>query len=132
MAFVNALIGAILVILTALQLDDPHPAKWAAIYFAGAALAVLTLRRPMSLYLIRFLAVTTTGMMFFYFGAFFLVVPGLDSDWYLKGQGGDALGLLFAGFAMIPVLAAYSCRMESKQRIKSPRPSVADPAEVTR
>lgn len=114
MVYVNALFGLALVILTGLQFDDENPVRWAFIYFAGAALALLSLIPRLSTNMIRFLAVDSTAMLLFYFAGFFLLVPSLDADWFLKGQGGDALGLLFAGFAMIPVLSSYSCRMKSE------------------
>ncbi len=122
MVYVNALIGMALVILTGLQFDDENPLRWACIYFAGAALALLSVVPRLSTNLIRFLAVDSTAMMLFYFAGFFLLVPSLDADWYLKGQGGDALGLLCAGFAMIPVLSAYSCRMKSETNAKPDLP----------
>ncbi len=120
MGWINALIGLSLLVLSVLQFDDPEPLRWALVYFLGAVLAIITwlpgLSRAMSL----FMAVATTGMLFSYFGAFFSQVPQLDANWYLIGQGNDALGLLFCGFAMIPVLAAYSCRMKADRAKQEP------------
>ncbi|NJN51611.1 MAG: hypothetical protein HC809_07355 [Gammaproteobacteria bacterium] len=115
MIYVNALIGVVLLLVTALQFDDLHPVRWALVYFAGASLSLLSTLPRLSLNMIRFLACATTAMLFFYFAGFFLLVPGLEADWYLKPHGGDAQGLLFAGFAMIPVLSAFSCRMKSER-----------------
>lgn len=115
MGWINALIGLSLLVLSVLQFDDPEPLRWALVYFLGASLAIVSLLPGLSRAMSRLMAVATTCVLFFYFGGFFAQVPMLDANWYLTGQGNDALGLLFCGFAMISVLAAFSCRMKAEQ-----------------
>jgi hypothetical protein len=115
MIYVNALIGLVLLVISAVQFGALESMRWVLIYFAGALLAFLTLVPRLSLNLSRFLAVAATGMLFFYFAGFFQAVPQLDADWYRNGRSSDVLGLLFAGFAMIPVLSHFSCRMKCER-----------------
>ena len=54
-----------------------------------------------------------TGLMFFYFAAFFSMAMHFNEHWYHSGLALDAIGLLFSAFAMIAVLSEYSCRLKA-------------------
>ena len=113
MYYVNAGLGAILVILAVIQLGQSY-VELAAAIAGGGFLALITLKRRMSLLTVNLFAILTVAAMFFYFAAFFQLVPQLH-HWYMRGEALHCLGLLFAGFAMIPVLSEYSCRKKSEQ-----------------
>ena len=96
-----------------LQLDDPDSGVWFSIYGIGALGAGLTLLDNLPRTAHRLLAVSTMLLMFFYFFGFFELAPGLPRQWWTSEVGREALGLLFAAFAMIPVLSCYSCRLKA-------------------
>jgi hypothetical protein len=100
-------------------MSGSDPVYWMAIFSGGAVLAFITLKREFSLALSRFLAVTTTIAMFYYFAEFFMLAPQLSDGWYQSagwqsGRPIHALSLLFSAFAMIPVLSDYSCRLKAE------------------
>jgi hypothetical protein len=113
MHYVNAALGVVLVALACFQFIDGNLALAAAL-FGGGFLALITLKRSMSLFTVNVFAVATVVAMFFYFAGFFQLVPQLH-HWYMRGEALHCLGLLFAAFAMIPVLSEYSCRKKSEQ-----------------
>lgn len=85
----------------------------ALVFIGGGVLATLaTLRLPRAAVL-RLLAFLSTSIMFCYFWQFFTLTPALPTDWYTRTGALDAVALLLAGFGMIPVVAAYSCRMKA-------------------
>ena len=53
--------------------------------------------------------------MFIYFAGFFFRAPYLGEQWYTADGNGGTLALLIAGFCMMPVVSAYSCRMKAIQ-----------------
>jgi hypothetical protein len=53
-------------------------------------------------------------MMFFFFAAFFLIVPKLTADWYLSQYGWEAVCRILGAFVMIPILSDYSCRLKAE------------------
>lgn len=114
MYYVNAGLGLVLIVLAAFQLFSEANMELAAAFLGGALLALATLTRRMSLLTVNVLAVLTVVAMFFYFAGFFQLVPQLH-HWYMRGEAVHCLGLLFAAFAMIPVLSEYSCRKKSEQ-----------------
>ncbi len=116
MQYLNGTVGLILVVLTILQFDNPDRAPW--IYAIGAILALCALKRGLTLWTVRVLAVATAAVMFFYFAGFFTMAPRLQADWYWHSAAFDAGGLLVAAFAMIPVLSEYSCRMKGDGLVK--------------
>ncbi len=93
--------------------------SWAAGYGFGAGVAAITLvRESFDLWLVRFLATLAALVMFCYFAGFFSMTPyQVDGAWYLQTGAGGSLCMFFAGFAMMPVLAALSChKKELKHR----------------
>lgn len=112
MRFVTAALGIVLALFAVLQIGQPNGPLWLAVFGAGAFLALITLRRNMPLMLVRLLAVLSSLAMFCFFAGFFRLAPHLRPDWYERAAALDAIGLLFAGFAMIIVLSEYSCRMK--------------------
>ena len=114
-------ITAAFMVFALLQLNDPDPGVWFSIYAAGALGASLSLIRDLSRNTQRLLAVSTMLLMFFYFFGFFQLAPGLTDAWWHFAGGREALGLLFAAFAMIPVLSSYSCRLKATGASKDGR-----------
>lgn len=114
-------ITAVFLAFALLQLDDPDSGVWFSIYAAGALGAALTLLNELPRYATRLLAVSTMLLMFFYFFGFFELAPGLSKQWWQAEVGREAFGLLFAAFAMIPVLSCYSCRLKATRADKDRR-----------
>lgn len=104
-----------------LQLNDPDAGLWLAIYLAGALLSGVTLIDGLPRAAHRVLAVFTMLMMFFYFFGFFELAPTLHGSWWQAETSREALGLLFSAFAMIPVLACYSCCLKAERADKDRR-----------
>jgi len=113
MHYINAVLGIVLVVLAAVQFGQSHIELGAA-FLGGGFLALFTLKQRMSVLTVNVFAVFAVGAMFFYFAGFFQLVPQLH-HWYMRGEALHCLGMLFAGFAMIPVLSEYSCRQKSEQ-----------------
>lgn len=114
MHYVNAGLGLVLIALAAFQLFGEANVELAAAFLGGSVLALATLTRRMSLFTVNVFAILTVVAMFFYFAGFFQLAPQLH-HWYMRGEAAHCLGLLFAAFAMIPVLSEYSCRKKSEQ-----------------
>lgn len=112
MPYVNAIISFVLVAAALVHLD--HPAE-SGMYVLGAILAAIALKRWLTPWMVGVLAVLTTGAMFYFFAGFFRLTPILQADWYWQGHSLHAASLLFAGFAMIPVLTEFSCRMKASE-----------------
>jgi hypothetical protein len=115
MQYLNGIIGGLFLVLVAFQLDDPNALFLMTAYGIGASLAFVSLTQEINLMLSRVLAVLTTVTMFFYFAKFFYLAHGFSETWY-EEPGLEAIGLLFAAFAMIPVLSDYSCRAKADCR----------------
>ena len=129
MHYVNAIIAVALLGLALLMRHQPGEA---AMFIVGAVLAAIAFKHWLSTWMVRTLAFVAAGTMFCYFGRFLLLVPTLQPDWYWQPlEVVDAVGLLFAGFAMMPVLSEYSCRMKASeecergQRSQSRKPVLA-------
>ena len=119
MQYVNAFIA---VALLGFALLVPHDMGQAPMYIVGATLAAISFKHWLSIWMVRVLALVAAGTMFWYFGRFLLLVPSLQPDWYWQPLAAvDVIGLLFAGFAMIPVLSEYSCRMKASEKCERGR-----------
>lgn len=117
MQIVNGAIGCLLIVLAGWHLATSESnSVLTAAFLGGAVLAFATLVFDMNTTLARLLAICTTGAMFYYFAAFFLMLPGLQEFWFSGQQAIEAIGLLIAAFAMIPVLSDYSCRLKAECR----------------
>jgi len=114
-------IAAVLVLFAVLQLNDPDPGFWFIVYATGAAAAGFTLPVTLSRNAHRLLAVGTMLLMFAYFFGFFQLAPGLTANWWQTEIGREALGLFIGGFAMMPVLSCYSCRLKATRAAKDRR-----------
>lgn len=111
MQYVNGITACALLALALALHTEPLVA---AAFGAGAVLAAIAFKHWLRRWMVRVLAFVAAGMMFLYFGQFMSLVPNLHPDWYARPREAlDAVGLLFAGFAMIPVLSEYSCRMKA-------------------
>ena len=115
MQYIHGFIAVLLVLLAVIHIPFPEPFAWLP-YSIAAALAVLTLKSEISIPVSRVLAIATTGMMFFFFALFFLVVPTLKAGWYTTQYGWAAVCLLLSAFVMIPILSDYSCRLKADCR----------------
>ncbi len=95
-------------ILALLHIAVPgRPYFLISMYLCGAALAFITLVPEIGRGMSRFLAVCATATMFFFFAGFLHTAPNLGDDWYAVNL--PSLGQFVCAFAMIPVLAKYSC-----------------------
>jgi len=103
-----------LAVFSILCLHDSNAELWMSVYGLGSVLAFVTLIPHIGLISARMLALVTTIVMFFYFAGFFQLAPTLAADWYAGGKARAAISLLLAGFAMIPILSYYSCRMKAE------------------
>jgi hypothetical protein len=104
--------AVVLLVLIPLQRSGPAEDPWSVAYGTGAALALLaTFARPRS-WLLRLLAVLTTAVLFLFAGAFLARTHALDPGWYAQEGGRQALLLAAAALCMMPVLAAWTCRMK--------------------
>ena len=123
MQYVNGAVGIVFLVLAALQLGAPSP-HWSLCFLAGAALAFIALKRELNLWIVKSLAVASTGAMFWFFWGFF----GLDlynvQEWYNQEGSVQCMSLLIAGFCMIPILSDFSWRMKAAadHRIRQDRP----------
>lgn len=115
MQYIHGFIACLLVLLAVIHIPFPEPLAWLP-YSVAAALALITLKSDLSIPVSRVLAIATTGMMFFFFALFFLVVPTLKAGWYTTQYGWAAVCLLLSAFVMIPILSDYSCRLKADCR----------------
>jgi hypothetical protein len=125
MRYVSGVISAIFLGLLAMHVVV-HPTSHilcSAILALGAALALTTLKRDMPRMLVRLLAVSTVAVMFVFFFGFFQMVPAFDGSWYRNELALEAVSQLVAAFAMIPVLASYSCRLKAGGCAEQPKAS---------
>ncbi len=111
MSYLNGFIGFGFILLALLHLGVPDGSFLVGTYLFGSALAFITLVRRLPLNAARVLALVTTAATFFYFIGFFQTAPHLGDGWYAVHT--RALGQLLGAFAMIPVLAEYSCRLKA-------------------
>lgn len=119
MQYVNAVTACVLLALALVVRGEPLQA---ATFGVGALLAAIAFKRWLRLWMVRVLAFVAASAMFLYFGQFMSLVPTLQPDWYWQPREAiDAVGLLFAGFAMIPVLSEYSCRMKASEQCERGR-----------
>lgn len=112
MRYVNAIVAVMLLAFALLLRDEPAQA---AMFIVGATLAAIAFKPWLRPSIVRVLAVVAAGVLFWHFAQFLYLVPNLHPDWVWNwsSDGGRAVGLLFAGFGMIPVLSEYSCRMKA-------------------
>ena len=111
MQYIHGFIGFVLVLMVLIHVPFPDPLEWVPYAFA-ATLAFITLTPNMSMSIARILAISTAGLMFFFFALFFLLVPRLEADWYTTQFGWSAVCRILAAFLMIPILSDYSCRLK--------------------
>ena len=112
MGYLNGFIGSGFILLALLHLGLPDASLLIGAYLFGSALAFVSLVPRLPLNVSRVLALVTTAATFFYFIGFFQMAPHLGSGWYAVHT--KALGQLLGAFAMIPVLAQYSCRLKAE------------------
>ena len=119
MQYVNAITACALLALALAMRAEPMVA---ATFGVGAALAAIAFKHWLRLWMVRVLAFGAAAVMFLCFGQFMSLVPTLQPDWYWQPREAlDAVGLLFAAFAMIPVLSEYSCRMKASEECERAR-----------
>ncbi len=121
MRLVIILITLTFVAFAGLQFDDPDLGVWMSVYLAGGLISGAALLQGLPRIGQRVLAVGTMLLMFFYFFGFFQLAPTLHGDWWQAEASREALGLLFSAFAMIPVLASYSCNLKAQRAAKDRR-----------
>ncbi len=108
MFYINGLIGCGLAFLALLHLGVPGCSLlliW--MYGAASGLAFLSLVPGINQVSARLLAFAATLCLFFFFAGFFQATTMLSEDWYAVHL--PIFGQLLSAFAMIPVLAEYSC-----------------------
>ncbi len=116
MRTLNIVSGAVLVVFAGLHLFIPSHMHFAAVYGAGAALALVSVvsNGTISANVARVLALCTTVAMFFYFAGFFKMASGFEEQWYRTGAALEGIGFLLAAFMMIPTLSCYSCLLKAE------------------
>ncbi len=114
MGYLNGFIGFGFILLSLLHLGVPDGNMLIGAYLVGSILAFATLVRSLPRTVVRVLALVTTAAVFFYFIGFFQMAPHLGPGWVAVHT--KALGQLLGAFAMIPVLAEYSCRLKADCR----------------
>ena len=133
MRYVNGIMAFVLMALAISQIIGPGNISLVLSFAGGSVLALLSLQRSLSLMTARGLAVLSATAMFFYFAGFFRHCPEMSSGWYLLDDAPGLIGLLVAGFAMIPVLSVYSCWMKAECHMgvesKTPARTVAHTRE---
>ncbi|MBV1905365.1 MAG: hypothetical protein KUG75_04755 [Pseudomonadales bacterium] len=132
MRYVNGIIAFVLLAFAVVGFVGPAEIHLPLSLFAGAILALLSMQRFIGLMTARALAVTTVVAMFFFFAGFFKHCPALSAEWYLEDHSLDFIGLLFAGFAMIPVLSVFSCWMKAECHMRVSSKSSVLPHSHTR
>lgn len=115
MHYVNLVVALVLVGLCFVHLgDEERPMIWLSLYGAGAILAAAASKPTMNTWTLRALGTASTATMFLYFAGFLFCAPYLSESWYTSRSNIDTLALLIAGFCMMPIVAAYSCRMKTQ------------------
>ncbi len=112
MQVIHGAIALMLLAVALLHVPHPTPFIWVP-YALASALAIITVFADVGQFFSRLLAISTTMLMFFFFAGFFMDVPKLESDWYVRQEGWFAVSTLLAAFAMIPILSDYSCRCKA-------------------
>ena len=122
MQYVNAVIAAALLGLAFMTLED---LRQSGAFVLGAILAAVAFKHWLNPAMVRLLAVLTAGMLFWYFSQFFVLVAEAGGAWRWRQHGVPAAGALLAGFAMIPVLSEYTCRMKASGQCERARRKLA-------
>ncbi|MEE4361525.1 MAG: hypothetical protein V2I63_08365 [Pseudomonadales bacterium] len=117
MRIVNGIAAIVLFGLMLLHLGRPQAPLWIAAFALGGMHALMACRAPSRPWLLRLLAVSATATLFLYFGGFLSRAPHLGDHWYLTDARGHTLMLLVAAFCMMPVVAAFTCRMKEAGEI---------------
>ena len=119
MQYVNAMIALALLVLAVVNLDNP---PGASMFLIGALIAAVAFKRWLSSGTVRVLAFLAAGTLFCYFGQFFYLCRACSRAGIGSGRAMlPCLTLLVSGFAMIPVLSEYSCRMKATRECERGR-----------
>lgn len=113
MVYLPGLLALALAALSITHADEPDGLIWMGAYGVGALLALSACKPEMTRWPLRILAVASTVTMFLYLAGFFLRAPHLSEGWYAEGNSGT-LALLVAGFCMMPVVSAFTCRLKTQ------------------
>ena len=133
MPIVNGGLVALLLILAAMSQGESL--LWFAFPFSAMIAAMIFVQRlPNAVLLI--LGLTSSALMLLFFGSFLLLIGENEGLWYQHHIVHECGFNLIAGFAMVAVIAEYSCRMKEhvsfdsanewsniRQRIQALRPS---------
>lgn len=120
MRYFTAVLAVVLAGLALTQIGEPGEWLWIGAYGVGALLAGAASKRHLNLWTQRILAVASTLTMFLYLAGFFSRAPYLGEDWYAVAGNGGTLSLLLAGFCMMPVVSAFTCRLKSCAHTAAP------------
>lgn len=113
MRYVNATTAAALLGLALFQLLRLGDHVAALLFVLGAGTAAFAAKHWIQPKVVRLLALLAAAVMFCFFWQFFSLTPALQDDWYRHAGTLNTVGLLFAAFAMIPVVSEYTCRMKA-------------------
>lgn len=112
--------------LALLEIGLLRDSAMATAFICGGVLAALATSHLPHAGVLRLLALLSTAIMFCYFWQFFILTPALPTDWYAQTDALHTVGLLLAGFGMIPVVSAYSCRMKAGGAAERAEPKAAE------
>ena len=114
-SIVNAVVGVTFLLLTLTHAASAPLGHLGCTLMmgAGAIFALTTFVANPSRFLSRACALGSTILMFGFFAIFFRMASGFGEGWYRGAFGIEAVSILIAAFALIPVLAAHSCRLKA-------------------
>lgn len=130
MRYVNAVTAVALFGLAVFRMLPPGDLAAAILFAFGGVAAALAATHWLHTQVVRVLALLSTIIMFCFFWQFFSLAPTLQAGWYLEAGTLDAVGLLIAGFGMIPVLSEYTCRMKASGNCARARRKAASGAPI--
>lgn len=114
MRFLNGAIGCIFLVLTLLYGGHPEAHVSCQIMLGLATvLSFVTFLPSMPLPLARVLAISTVGVMFYFFAGFFTMASEFDSQWYQSTASFEAVAFLLAAFFLMAIMSDYSCRLKA-------------------
>ena len=114
------LYGSIVVLFCVLMGIQPDDSSSGFVYFVAAILASSLFLKHIPQSLLACMGLIATACMLVCFGEFFLFVHAHEVVWYAAAEPGGAWCCLVAGFAMVQVIAAYSCRFKENACFDSP------------
>jgi hypothetical protein len=100
----DAALGVVLIIFTALQSNDPDAPLWIAIYVLAAVWALLGAGWPMVLHANPLALWSSSASVVLFLAGFAWLAPAIGRDWIHVEEAREALGLLICTAATLLAL----------------------------